>query len=135
MKKTGMLFPTISDDVRYGFPAECMIHTEVPLVCVEPCRKPVYITSCVCTAAAASDSGEPDEHGCFLVFGRQERGSGDVGPVTVRCEDSVGTGTAGVDSAFGDLYVYAIASVNSGGSYYVRYIHAHDQNAESSDGR
>jgi hypothetical protein len=73
-----MLFPTISDYIRYSSTADGMIRTKVSLVCVEPCRKPVYITSCVCTAAAASDSGEPDEHGCFLVFGGQERGSGDV---------------------------------------------------------
>ena len=61
------------------------------------------ITSKVCTTPATSDGRETDEHGGLLALGAQERGGGDVAPVGIRGEGTMGTGTTGMDSTFGDL--------------------------------
>lgn len=49
-------------------------HTEVSFICIESSREPVYITGGVCTAAAAGDSRDSNEHGRFFVFGGEEGG-------------------------------------------------------------
>ena len=80
-----------------------MEHTKVALVGVEPSSEPVDITSQVCATSTTGNSRETSEHGGLLALSGQERGGGDVGEVAIRREDTVSTGTTGMDSAFGDL--------------------------------
>lgn len=61
------------------------------------------IASQVGTAAATSDGGKANEHGGLLALASEEGSGGDVGEIAIRGEDTVSTGTTGVDSTFGDL--------------------------------
>lgn len=107
MKKTGMLFPTISDCMRYitrEITSEGVVaRTKVSFIRVEPRREPVHVSGCIGTATTADDSGEANEDGRFFILPSEEGGSREVGPVTVGCEYTVGAGTAGMDHSFGDL--------------------------------
>lgn len=96
----------------------------------------MYIASSISTSAASGNSREADKDGSLFILCRQERSSGDVGPVTVGCEYSMGTGTTGMDGTFGNLSSQ-LMSVNDALSSTKdkRYSLAHDQNAGSSGGR
>lgn len=78
--------------------------TEVALVGVETSCETVDITGKVCTTPATSDSRETHKHGRLLALAAQERGGGDIAPVGVRGEGTMGTGTTSMDSTFGNLY-------------------------------
>jgi len=106
--------------------------TEVALVGVETSRETVDITGKICTTPATSDSRETHEHRGLLALGAQERGGGDVAPVGVRGEGTMGTGTTSMDSTFRDLLLLKPGHIlmESGMDS-----PAHDQTAGSSDGR
>lgn len=96
----------------------------------------MYITSSISASAASGNSREANEDGSLFIFCREERSSGDVGPVTVGSEYTMGTGTTGMDGTLGNLSSQ-LMSVDKALSAIKdkRYSLAHDQNAESSGGR
>lgn len=63
----------------------------------------VDITGSVGGTLGTSNGREADEDWCLLALSAQERGGGDVGPVTIAGEDTVGTGTTGVDDSLRNL--------------------------------
>lgn len=79
------------------------MHTEISFVGVESRRKAVHIPSGIGTSPTPSHRGEANKDGCFFPFRGQERGGAEIGPVPVGCEDPVGTDTACVDGALGNL--------------------------------
>ena len=61
------------------------------------------ITGSVGGTLRTGNGREADKDWCLLALGAQEGGGGDVGPVAVAGEDTVGTGTTGVDDSLGNL--------------------------------
>lgn len=72
MKKTGILFPTISGYVSWSPTTDHIERTEISLVRIEARREPMHITRCVGTSAAAGDGGKADEHWRFFILGGEE---------------------------------------------------------------
>lgn len=113
-----------------------LIHTKVSFVGIKASRKAVHVASGIGTSATASDSGEANEDGCLLLFRRQEGSSGDIRPVTIGCEYTMGAGTTGMDSALGNLFSSVVSALDTPLAI-VREanILAHDQTVESSGGK
>lgn len=63
----------------------------------------VNITGGVGGTPETGNGREADEDRCLLALGAQEGGGGDVGPVAITGEDTVGTGTTGMDDSLGNL--------------------------------
>jgi hypothetical protein len=65
--------------------------TEVALIRVEPRRKSVYISCCVCTTSGPSNGRKADKDRRLLLRSTEKRGCRDVRPICVAGECSVCT--------------------------------------------
>ena len=104
---------------------------------IQSCGEAVNITGSVGGALGTGNGGEANEDWCLLALGAQEGGSSDVGPVAIAGEDTMGTGTTGVDDSLGnlvskftlamDLHCYLVVTGKD--------IRARDRSAGASGGR
>jgi hypothetical protein len=79
--------------------------TVVALNSVEPCGESVHITDSVGTSAESLNCGESYKGLGLLALGAEEISRGDVGPIGVRSEGSVGSHSAGMHNTFGNLII------------------------------
>lgn len=124
MKKTGMLFPTmsvvVSNELLLDRTAPWPAHTKIPLVGItdqlvssrqlsremahsQSGRKTMDIPGRIGTALGPSHRRKPDKHGRLLPGLAQERRSRDVAKVTVALESTVRTGSPRMNNSLGYL--------------------------------
>jgi hypothetical protein len=86
---------------------------EIAFVSVEPDSKAVNVSGSICGAPTSCNRGEADEGWGLLVGSIQERGTGDVRPVSEGLEGSVSSSTTSMDGAFWNalmIYMYRLTS-------------------------
>ena len=79
-----------------------MALTEVAFVSVKPDGKAMNISCSIWRASTSCNSGEANEGWGLLIRGAEERGTGNVGPVSKGLENSMSPSTTGVHGAFGN---------------------------------
>lgn len=107
---------------------------EVTLVGVEPGSETVDVPGSVSTTAGTGNGGEPDKDGSLLALAVQEGSSGEVGPISIRGESSVGTGTTRMDGPLRYL-IRLLVVCGCGSTAKEKYIPARGQSAGSSVGK
>ncbi len=146
MKKTGMLFPTISEELaRVYHGRRVAVHTKVAFVGVavkvslvswrvddlQAGCEAVDVPGRVRAAPGSGNGREADKHGRRLSRSAQKRRCREVAPVGVAGKRPVGSSTASVHHSFGNLWCLSVCCLCCLG----QNSPAHGRNAGSSAGR